>query len=309
MNQREAAQDPLAHVDEHRRLTADVDRRTRRRDDRGQHVTPKPVDELRRRFVLRPGGRSDLDHRGVTARTDDRGARLSDAGVGFHRTLDRGERGIVAGRAREVDREHERPVEAGAEAFGQEVIAATQRRARRVLARIGLAEAHGEERRGEHEHDGQPGDQVDDRVRRHVVSPSRPAVVAAVGVARAGLAHSLRAGKAEAVDVVAREADERGQQGERGDHHDRDDERGADAHEGDERDARDGEPEDRDHDGAARDHDGLSGGRDRAPDCVFDGESPVQAGSVPRDDEQRVVDADAEPDHRREHLSGRPAGR
>ena len=41
------------------------------------------------------------------------------------------------------------------------------------------------------------------------------------------------------------------------------------------------------------------------PIAVFDGEPSVQAGAMARDDEQRVVDADAEPDHRREHLGGR----
>ena len=47
----------------------------------GNTVVAEPVDELRRRFVLRPGRRSHLDHRDVAARTDDRGgSTCGDAG-------------------------------------------------------------------------------------------------------------------------------------------------------------------------------------------------------------------------------------
>ena len=64
-----------------------------------------------------------------------------------------------------------------------------------------------------------------------------------------------------------------------------------------ERDARDGQAEDRDHDRAAREDDGTAGGRDGPADRLLDRSSRRRGLAVPGDEEQGVVDPDAEPDH------------
>ena len=186
-----------------------------------------------------------------------------DVGIGRDGLRDRRQH-RRARRAAEVDRQDQRTVGAGPEALGEQVVGAAQRRAGRVVAGVGLAEAQRQHRDREREHDGEAGEQVRDRVARDVVAHARPAVVVAVVVAGAGLDLGLEAGDAEAVDVVAGEADQRGQQRERGDHGDGDDDRGAEAHPRDERDAGDGETADRDDHGVAGDEHRLAGGGDRA---------------------------------------------
>ena len=56
--------------------------------------------------------------------------------------------------------------------------------------------------------------------------------------------------------------------------------------------------EDGDDDGRAREQHGLPGGGDRGAGRVLDAHALVEVLAVPGDDEQRVVDADAEADHR-----------
>jgi hypothetical protein len=69
---------------------------------------------------------------------------------------------------------------------------------------------------------------------------------------------------------------------------------------GDERDPRDDEREQRDHYGAAGEHDRGSGGRDRHCNRLVQSQALAPLGAVPADEEERVVDADPEPDHRGE---------
>ena len=112
--------------------------------------------------------------------------------------------------------------------------------------------------------------------------------------------------QAEPVDPGSGEAEERRQQRDRGDHHDQHDDRDGDAAGGHERDAGDGQAEDGDDHGAAGEDHGLPGGGHRPPDRLLDRQSPREVLAVPGDEEQRVVDADAEADHAAQH--GRPAG-
>ena len=232
------------------------------------------------------------------------GATWATSGIGRDCVGDGVERRRVRWRS-EIDREHQRTVEAGPEALGQQVVATAQRRAGRVLAGVGLTEPHAEQRQRQREDHREAADEVAHRMRSDVVRPLRPAVVVAVVVAGAGLADALHAGNTESIDVVAGEADQRRQQRQRGDHHDDHHDRGTDSHERDERDAGHREPADRDHDGATGDHDRLARRGDRSTGGVFDREPAMQAGAVAGDDEQRVVDAGAEAEHRRQRRHGR----
>ena len=91
-----------------------------------------------------------------------------------------------------------------------------------------------------------------------------------------------------------------GQQGDRGDHGDRDHQGRAPAHRGEHRDAGDLQAGDRDdHRDAGEEH-GQTGGRVGPADRLGDRHALGEVLPVPGQDEQRVVDADAEPEHRRD---------
>ena len=109
------------------------------------------------------------------------------------------------------------------------------------------------------------------------------------------------ASEADAVDPLTRQAEEGRKERDRGDHHDEDDDGRGDARGGHERNAGDGETEDRDDDGAAGEDHRQPGRRHRAADRFLDRRAPSEELTVPGDEEQRVVDADAEADHAR-HL-------
>ena len=107
-------------------------------------------------------------------------------------------------------------------------------------------------------------------------------------------------GHPEPVDRSAAEGQQRGDQGDRTEHHHQDhDPRGHPQPEH-ERHAGDDQSENADHDGAACEHDRLAAGASRHGDGVL--LPPVVPEHLPisGDDEERVVDADADPDHRAE---------
>ena len=104
----------------------------------------------------------------------------------------------------------------------------------------------------------------------------------------------------QAVDVAAGEPEQRGQQRERGGDHHRDDDGGGEAELGHVGDPGDGQAADRDDDGAAGEEHGLAGGAVGRPTDSVDVHPGGEVLAVAGEDEQRVVDADAEPDHRRE---------
>ena len=117
----------------------------------------------------------------------------------------------------------------------------------------------------------------------HVATPPRPRLRAVV--------------RSPAPDPRAGEAEKGGKQGDRGDDQDQHDDRDRDPDGGQEGDARDGHAQDRDHDGAAGEDGGLTGGRDGAAGRLLDGHPARQVLPVARDQQQGVVDADAEADH------------
>ena len=104
---------------------------------------------------------------------------------------------------------------------------------------------------------------------------------------------------------MAGEAHEGRQQCERSDDHDRNDDCCAHTHHGDDGNAGNRKTTDGDHDRATGDHYRLTGRGDRPGRCVFNSESSMESGSMARDDEQRVIDPDAEADHRGHRLSAR----
>ena len=89
------------------------------------------------------------------------------------------------------------------------------------------------------------------------------------------------------------------QQGDRRQHHHEHHRRDADASRGDERQPGEGQPEDRHDDGAAGEDDGLPGGRQGAAHRLRDRDARGEVLPVAREQEQRVVDAHAQPDHGR----------
>ena len=107
-------------------------------------------------------------------------------------------------------------------------------------------------------------------------------------------------------DAVPGQAEERRQQRDRRHHHHQYDERDADPAGGDERDPGDGKSEDRHDHGPAGDDDRASGGGQCPADGPFDVVAVGEVLAVAGHHEQRVVDPDAQADHRADDR--RPAG-
>ena len=101
----------------------------------------------------------------------------------------------------------------------------------------------------------------------------------------------------ELVDPRSGQPEQARQQGDGGSHGDHDGQGDRDAHRGHRREAGEEQTEDRDHDGRAGEQHGLPGGGVGSPGRVLDAHALVQMLAVAGDDEQRVVDADAEADH------------
>jgi hypothetical protein len=97
---------------------------------------------------------------------------------------------------------------------------------------------------------------------------------------------------------VAREPQQGGQQGEGHRHHERHGQTGHQAHDGDRRDAGDREPADGDDHRHSGEQDRGAGRGDGPPGGLLDGHPEAQVLAVAGDDEQGVVDADAQTDHR-----------
>ena len=134
-------------------------------------------------------------------------------------------------------------------------------------------------------------DGVANRVAADVVGPSAgERLVGGLGDVRLAVDREL-------VDLRAGEAEQAGQQRDGGGHGDGDDQRDRDAHRADGREPGEEQAEDGDDDGGAGEQHGLAGGGDGGAGRVLDAHALVQVLAVPGDDEQRVVDADAEADH------------
>ncbi len=97
------------------------------------------------------------------------------------------------------------------------------------------------------------------------------------------------------------QAEQRGQQGHRGGHREQDGERGGDGDTVEEAQAQDQHAEQRHAHRAAREDHRPAGGGDGLLRGPGDAQAAFEPAAVPGDDEQRVVDADAEPDEHAEH--------
>ena len=292
---RQRVRDALGEVDERRRAAADVDHRALRRGGRDRLVAEAPH-QVGRRLILRRGGGDHLDDRGVARlvrlrRRDGRHARGR---------LDRRRQLIELlqrGRIVHLDRQQQRAVEPRSEPLGEEVVGQAARLGLRRGPVIGEPELHREQRDREDEQDRDRAHEVPPGMPLHLVAPPGPhGRLGGLQLLR-GLALAVHA---QLVDRVPREAEERGQQRDgRDDGHQDHDRRGG-RHHADERDPRDPQAQERDRDHDAGEHDGLPRGGGRQADRVQRVHALVQVLPVARDDEQGVVDPDAQPDHRRQ---------
>ena len=250
------------------------------------------------------------DHRddgGVAVGVDHRVRGEEDVLIGAERVDQRAQLGGVGrGVAGEGHGQQQRAVHAGAEALGHEVVGLAAGGVLGVAAGIGLAEAHRHERHGHHDQHRGGGHEVDPGVAGHVGAPAHPATGGGDALGPlAGLAGLAGLGPREAGggELHPGEAEQRGEQRDRGDHHDGDDDGGGVAHRGDERDADERQAADGDDDGAAGEDHGLTGGGVGPGGGLLHRHALGEVLAVAGDDEERVVDADAEADHRGEDRS------
>ena len=248
------------------------------------------MDQVGGGLVLWCGGGDDAEHRGGALAVGLEGGDGLDAGVGGDGDLERGE--VVDGGAVEPRRQQERAVEPGPETVAQQVVGLPGRHRGRAGAVVGHAQAQAEHG-GRQQPDGQrAADQVAPRVGRHLPAPAVPERLAA-GDAGAG----PRPGHADGVDLVAGEAQQRRQQRQGEGHHHGHGQAGHQAHDRHRRDAGDGQAGDGDDDGGAGEQDRGPRRGDGPAGRLLDRHAQPQVLAVAGDDEQGVVDADAQADH------------
>ena len=239
---------------------------------------------------------------GVTAMIGDRlvfvVGRLADLGDVFElRELGRGRFGGGGAAARGQLGDHgEHAVGAGAEALRDQVVGLTLgfMLRRGPLAR--QAEAHVQHRDRQHQEDDRGDDGGDHPVTGDQADPALTERL--VGAPRAFEVLALQR-------PLAGEAEQGRDQGQRDQDRDHDRARGGQAHRGKEGDAADGERGERDRDGGAGEDHGATRGPDRVADRLFGLHPLGHPGPVPGDDEERVVDPDRKPQHRRQRAGGR----
>ncbi len=120
------------------------------------------------------------------------------------------------------------------------------------------------------------------------------------GLAGAGVSCapvSTRAFSLRREDAHPGEREQRGREGDRDQHRDRDRRRADAAHQAEERDARHVERDEGDDDRRPREHHRIARGAVRERDRLLDRVPLPELPAVPVDDEQRVVDADRQPEH------------
>ena len=271
---------------------SDVDRRSGCLRERRQDVAAEALDEARRLRALRRRRRVDGDRGGVAGGVEPRRRDGSDARRVPKCGRELREAGRVAG-GRQTDGELQRPVEAAAEARGEQVVRMAGCLLGGIVAGVARAEPQPECRRGQCEQQrGRPergphGAALDEP------DPAEPEALARLARARA--ADAVRPTRLP-VNIS-----KRGQQRQRGGEHEQHAERSRDRDAVEEADAEREHAEQRDHDRCAGEEDRPAGRVHRQLERSFD-VAAVLAVRVAeaRDDEEGVVDADAEPDHQRE---------
>ena len=261
----------------------------------GSDVVANRVDEVLRGLGLRAGGRQHDHGRTRAVGAELRGQHGGDTGGGAQPVGQFVEHRRIAGG---VDRQHERTVGAGAERGRRDVEGTAAGEMRRAVAGVGVAEAQAAERGGEREQHGEGDRPGRERPVHDDATPTGPHAVLAAVAADEGDLHPI--------EVRADDAEQRRQQRHRR-HED-------DQHTGDGDRSRavevlhahGAQAEQRDDHGAAGEQHGAAGGVDRVHDRVVGRQTGLDGRAVPDDDEQGVVDADTDADHR--HELRRPVG-
>ena len=188
-------------------------------------------------------------------------------------------------------------VEAGPEALSQQVIGPAAGLLLGLCALVGGAEAY--ERRGQREgHDHHQHDREHElRVRGHEPAPAGDERLLAAHVR---IVHAAKEWHFQPVDLVAEERQHCQQQRVRDQHRGQDAEGAADSELGHEVQADEGQAAHRDGHRQAGEEHGTPGGGAGFGGSVARGKPVMQQLSEAGDDEQRVVDADPQPDHRDE---------
>ena len=190
-------------------------------------------------------------------------------------------------------REIQLSIVAGAKAFGQQVVRAACGQGRRIVARVGCPETHVEQRQCKGNKDAEPCEACDPRAALDEAAPPVP---------EPGFVGRLLAVKecrhVELVDVVTDESKHRRKQRDRGEHRYEDRGSTADGQALDELEAHQQDAEQRDNDDGPGEHHGTSGRRHRARNRRLRVKAFLKALPVPRDHKQRVVDPNADADHR-----------
>src|SRR5690606_26747929 len=186
----------------------------------------------------------------------------------------------------------------GAEAVGEEVVGLAGGGRPGVVALVGRAQVQREGGQREDRHDGQGDDAEQLGVPLHERGP-------AGGPPGGQLGLGPELGEPAALAAAERaHADERQQGGQQGDGRGDGEDHGERGRDGDA--VEEAEPEDQhaqqgDANGGTREHDRASGGGDGLGGGLGHGQPALESAPVPGDDEQRVVDAHAEPDQQPEH--------
>ena len=248
----------------------------------GIRLGAQPLEQLRRGLVLRGRGRVDGDRLdglrlgcalglGVLRRRlgqlaqdrQDLGARRR-AGHALGRGESRDDLavGLRAGRLGQVGDHEERPVHAGTEALGTQVVGDARRRALGLAGVVGEALAQAEHRDGEDDDDGEREQRRDDRLALQDAAVVRPR--AALGVALEG-SRLLAPRQPPGEGLGAEQAQQRRQHPQRRQHDHEHGHGGGDREAVEEVDAEHEQAEQGDDDGAAGEQDGAAGGLRRTP--------------------------------------------
>ena len=280
----------LALVDRRRGHPADVDVA---QPARGRRAVAQVVHEVLRCGVLRRRRGRHREHRSVAGGVALHGRHGRDTGLVADVRRHAVHRGAV-GRAVGLGDDEQRAVRARAEPAGDHVVRLAGRRAGAVVARVGEPEPQARDGQGEREqrrgrqHGGEDGAAL------HAAGPPGRGRRAGVGRRTAGPRD------AQPVDTPAHEAEQRGQQRHGRGHDDHDGEHRRERSAVQVRQAHEEQPEQRDDDRRAGDEHRAPGSGDRLHRRVTRFATRRHRRSMTGEDEQRVVDADAEAHHHAE---------
>ena len=245
--------------------------------------------------------RDDGHDRGVTICVGDRLTDECDIGVRFGDRADRHQCGRRVVDSTEVGDDSQGAVESRPETLGEDVVRLALCGLGRLGSVVGKAETDGQQRCGQHEHDGDATKEVHPGpVGDPLGEPSRDGLLDRDTFTGG----DLDAGDGQAVDVVAGESEQRWDESDGDEHGDGDGCGCAQAHHGEKGDAGDEQSGKGDDHGAASEDDRSTGRGVGACRGFLWGESGSVESAVTSHDEQRVVDADGESDHDRQRRCG-----